>query len=149
MGTFSVTFVVMIQILHKILAFVLALAVLLSTLSFTVEKHVCMGEVTDVSYFSEADSCGMEAVSCENAESGDRVEQSKCCDNLHELIPGDQLEQQALKRLEIQDYDFIVSYISTYLIDLEQGDRADFIEFGPDPPLVERNIQILYQTFLI
>ena len=140
----------MLQILHKILAFILSLAVLFSTLSFTVEKHVCMGEVTDVSYFDKVESCGMEKTECDDAESDhDVAKRQNCCDTLQELIPGDPAEQQAIQALEIQDFDYIVSYISTYLSEYEQLEKVDFIEYGPDPPLVERDIQALYQTFLI
>ncbi len=140
----------MLQILHKILAFILALAVLFSTLSFTVEKHVCMGEVTDVSYFDKVESCGMEETECGDSETRhDMAKRQNCCDTLQELIPGDPAEQQAIQSLEIQDYDYIVSYISTYLSEYEQYDVVSLTEFGPDPPLVERDIQTLYQTFLI
>ncbi len=140
----------MLQILHKILALILALAVLFSTLSFTVEKHVCMGEVTDVSYFDKVESCGMEKTECDDTESDhDLVKRQNCCDTLQELIPGDPAEQQAIQGLEIQDFDYIVSYISTYLSEYEPLEEVNLIEYGPDPPLVERDIQALYQTFLI
>jgi hypothetical protein len=65
------------------------------------------------------------------------------------LIPGDPAEQQAIQGLEIQDFDYIVSYISTYLSEYEQIEEVNLTEYGPDPPLVERDIQALYQTFLI
>ena len=140
----------MLQILHKILALILALAVLFSTLSFTVEKHVCMGEVTDVSYFDKVESCGMEKTECDDTESDhDLAKRQNCCDTLQELIPGDPAEQQAIQGLEIQDFDYIVSYISTYLSEYEPLEEVNLIEYGPDPPLVERDIQALYQTFLI
>ena len=140
----------MLQILHKILALILALAVLFSTLSFTVEKHVCMGEVTDVSYFDKVESCGMERSECGDTETDhDLAKRQNCCDTLQELIPGEPAEQQAIQGLEIQDFDYIVSYISTYLFEYEQLDEISLIEFGPDPPLVERDIQTLYQIFLI
>ena len=140
----------MLQILHKILALILALAVLFSTMSFTVEKHVCMGEVTDVSYFDQVDSCGMETVVCEDGDIEiDKVDRSRCCDNIQELIAGESLDQQAIETFEIEQYNDLVSYISAYLSRLDQADRLDRIEYGPDPPLIERDMQILYQTFLI
>jgi hypothetical protein len=140
----------MLQILHKILALILALAVLFSTLSFTVEKHVCMGEVTDVSYFDTVESCGMETTECgDDLDGQEQVKRTNCCDTLQELIPGDPVEQQAIQGLEIQEYGYIVSYISSFLLEYEPLDLVSVIEYGPDPPLVERDIQTLYQTFLI
>lgn len=38
----------------------MALLVLLSTVSWTVEKHLCMGRVMDVALFGHAEDCGME-----------------------------------------------------------------------------------------
>ena len=140
----------MLQILHKILALILALAVLFSTLSFTVEKHVCMGEVTSVSYFEQVESCGMEEMACDDGDRHtDQIDRSRCCDNISELIPGDTLEQQAIEGLEIEQYQFLASYITSYLLGLEKADLTDQIDLGPDPPTLERDIQVLYQTFLI
>ena len=139
----------MLEILHKILAMIIALAVLLSTLSFTVEKHVCMGEVTEVSFFEEVEGCNMEESACESAqEENPVVSQSKCCDDIQELIPGNQNEQQALKSLEINKAKFLVAYIYTFVKSLEDSGQEPVI---PDisPPLVEKDIQVLYQTFLI
>ncbi len=140
----------MLQILHKILALILALAVLFSTLSFTVEKHVCMGEVTDVSYFDQVEACEMEVMVCEGGDhDGDQIDRSRCCDNINELIAGDTLDQQAIESLEIEPYHFLASYITSFIHSLEQADQTLQFDFGPDPPVLERDIQILYQTFLI
>ena len=38
----------------------MALLVLVSTVSWTVDKHLCMGRVMDISFFADAESCGME-----------------------------------------------------------------------------------------
>ena len=140
----------MLQILHKILAFILALAVLFSTLSFTVEKHVCMGDVTDVSYFKRVEACEMEMMECEVGDAmGHELDRSRCCDNIQELIPGESPEQLALDRLEIQQFDFVLAFVSSYVNSFEHAKHMDRFDFGPDPPLIERDVQIPYQTFLI
>ena len=141
----------MIQFLHKILAFVLALIVLFSSLSFTVEKHVCMGEVVDVSYFTEADSCGMvmEEEECTTDDfSGDKMEPEKCCNDIQELIPGNQNEQQAIDTFELNSVQFVLAYTYTYLNLFEiKEDITPFIDSSPPP--IDRDYQILYQSFLI
>jgi hypothetical protein len=92
----------------------------------------------------------MEAMTCEDVERGeDQMNRSRCCDNIQELVAGDTLEQQAIETLEIEQYVYLVSYIATYLSGFEQSDQCDPIDLGPGPPLLERDIQILYQTFLI
>lgn len=141
----------MIQFLHKILAFVLALIVLFSSLSFTVEKHVCMGEVVDVSYFTEADSCGMviEEEECTIDDfSGDKMDPEKCCNDIQELIPGNQNEQQAIDSLELNSVQFALAFTYTYLNLFET--KEEITPFtDSSPPLIDKDYQVLYQSFLI
>lgn len=139
----------MLQVLHKIIALILALVILFSTLSFTVEKHICMGEVTDVSYFSKVDSCGMTADDCALENSSDtKIHREKCCNDVHELIPGSQNEQQALQKLEISQVELILSHTYCYSLLFESKKENTFFNYYL-PPLVDYDIQILYQTFLI
>ena len=53
------------KIPHKIFSVTLALLVLMSTLSFTVEKHFCGDVLVDVSVFTETQKCGMESYEME------------------------------------------------------------------------------------
>ena len=141
----------MVQVIQKILALILAFIVLFSSFSFTVEKHVCMGEVTDVSFFTSADSCGMlmEEEDCVNHEfSGDKIHQENCCDNIQELIPGNQNEQQAIDSFELNQVQFIYAFTSTYLKLFEVKENiSPFITISP--PIIDKDYQILYQSFLI
>lgn len=139
----------MLQVLHKIIAFILALIIFFSTLSFTVEKHICMGEVTDVAYFNKADACGMITDDCENTVPFEtKIQKERCCNDVQELIPGHQNEQQALQKLEINQVEFILAFHFSYLNLFETSkDITPHVSYIP--PLVNRNIQILYQTFLI
>lgn len=146
---FSVTFVKMLQVLHKILAIIIAFVILFSTLSFTVEKHVCMGEITDVSYFTVAETCGMTVEDCtiENP-SETKIQPEKCCNNIQKLIEGNQTEQQAIDSFELSQVQFILAYTYTYL-NLFEGNN-EIIPFKYyTPPLVDKDINVLYQTFLI
>lgn len=139
----------MLQVLHKILAFIIALAVLFSTMSFAVEKHVCMGEVTDVSYFNQAKGCEMNEEICEESFGAQTsVKKTKCCDTVHELIPGNQIEQHALSNLEIKNLNLLFTYIYNFVVKFEAV-NFDTDNIKPSPPLVHTDIQVLYQTFLI
>ena len=123
--------------------------VLLSTMSFTVEKHVCMGEVTEVSYFEEVEGCGMEESLCETPRNNfEEVSPSQCCDDIQELIPGNENEQQPVKGLEIGKLKYIVTYLYTYVKGLEES-KQELVIQDISPPLVDKDIQVLYQTFLI
>lgn len=141
----------MIQVLHKLLALILAFVVLFTSFSFTVEKHVCMGKVADVSYFTEADSCDMvmEEEECVMDDfSGDKMDQEDCCNDIQELIPGIQNEQQAIAGMELNQVSFILAFTYTYLNLLEtKEDITPFV--ASSPPIIDKDLQILYQSFLI
>ena len=137
--------------LHKILTAGLAFIVLFSSFSYTVEKHVCMGEVTSTSFFNDADSCGMimsEEVCSDDILSHDIMQKEKCCNDIHELIPGNQTEQQAIDSFELSQVQFVLAFTFTYLNIIEvKEDTTPFIHFSP--PIVDEDLQVLYQSFLI
>ena len=138
------------DILHKILSVFLAFTVLFSTLSFSVDKHICMGEVMDSSYFSDADSCGMimEVEDCNIDGFTDEVQKEKCCNDIHELIPGNQTEQQALQSFDIEKVQFLIAFSYTYInLHEDDTDKVPFRDHSPPP--VDKDINVLYQTFLI
>ena len=139
------------QFLNKILALILAFIVIFSSLSFTVEKHVCMDEVTDVSFFTEADSCGMQDDECTHEESGQTssFDNKDCCSDVQELIPGNQIEQQAINTFEISQVQFITVFTYTYLNLFEENKKEISFFDDTSPLLLDRDIQVLYQTFLI
>jgi len=137
------------DVLHKILSVFLAFIVLFSTFSFTIEKHYCMGEVTDSAYFVDVASCGMEVEDCETAiDMETKIQKEKCCQDIQELIPGNQNEQQAIGNFELDQVQFILAFASTYLDLFEENtDQVTFKYYTP--PLVDKDINVLYQTFLI
>jgi len=64
------------------------------------------------------------------------------------LIPGNKNEQQAIDKLEINQVKFIVAFNYTYLNLFEAKDN--FVSFVDTSPLIiDRNYQVLHQTFLI
>lgn len=139
----------MIKYFHKILSVTLALTVLFSTISFTVEKHICMGEVTDSTFFIDVESCEMTVEDCEMViDTQKKIQKEKCCQDVQELIPGNQNEQQAIESFELNQVQFILAFTSTYLDLFEENtDLTPFKYYAP--PLVDKDIKVLYQTFLI
>jgi hypothetical protein len=137
------------ELLYKISSILMALLVLFSSFSFTVHKHICGGEVANVSYMVEADSCGMEMNTCENNNSSEQnIEKESCCKNISEVIEGNSNEQQALLSLEIQQAQFIAAFISSYISLFNEAKLATFYDSYP-PPLIVKNIYKLDEVYLI
>ena len=139
----------MLELSRKIFAFFLAAVMLFSTLSYTVQKHICMGEITDVSYFMEADNCGMEVEKCVNNDlSNSIIHQENCCDNIQELIPGNDNEQQIVNSLEINKAKFVVALILS-LDGLHKSSEKITHFKDSSPPFVVSHLYKLDETYLI
>ena len=50
------------KIIKKITASILSFIVLFSSMSFAIDEHICGDQVMDVSYFGDADNCGMDEI---------------------------------------------------------------------------------------
>ncbi|MCB0372998.1 MAG: hypothetical protein KDD31_08320 [Muricauda sp.] len=116
----------------------MAILVLASTVSWTVDKHICMGRVMDISLFSHADDCGMSM----------DMEKS-CCDDESFTVQGQHDLKMSFDDFSLDQQVFIVSFVQTYFHLMEEATEEpnSFSEYNP-PPLI-RDIQVLDQTFLI
>jgi len=128
---------------HKIFSVVLAFLVLLSTLSFTVEKHFCGDKLVDVSLFSQAKNC------CKHVKPDTKVKKS-CCKNEVDIVKG----QDELSVVSIDDVDFnsqllLVSYVYTYTAFFESLPKPIIPHKDYIPPNLVVDIQLLDDVFLI
>ena len=57
---------------------------LCSTVSFTIEKHFCGDKLIDVSVFSEADKCNMEA----SGMKAEGITKKPCCKDEVNMVKG-------------------------------------------------------------
>lgn len=127
------------RILSKLFALLMGLFVLASTLSWTVEKHLCMGHVVSVAFFSEADGCGM-AMGAEN----------HCCEDERFTLTGQEdlkssvfeyaLDQVPAVPIHSVNFDF--TFWSLQSLELVAH------KIYHPPPILE-DIQLLQQVFLI
>lgn len=136
----------MFQVLHKILSVIIALVVLFTSLSFTIEKHICEDEIMDVSVITNSDYCDMHDM--DNNVNGHDEKDDQCCVENINLIPGNKNVQEAINHLEINQVKFILAFNYTYLDLFEK--RENIVPFTDTSPfIVDKDLQILYQTFLI
>lgn len=126
------------QILNQILSSLMALLLLASTVSWTVDKHICMGRVMDISLFAHADDCGM-----------DMDMEKSCCDEESFTVQGQDDLKISFENFSLDQQVFLVSFVQTYfqLFEIDSEEPSSFKEYNP-PPLI-RDVQVLDQTFLI
>lgn len=124
-------------------ATLLALVVLLSTVSFTVDKHFCGKMLVDTAVFSEAHSCGMEM------ESDSAMDEDSCCKDQKILVEGQDELKRSFEDLDLQQKLFVTSFTYTYLnlFEILPGQAIPFEDYAP--PLLVADIQLLDQVFII
>ncbi|AEM69911.1 hypothetical protein Murru_0864 [Allomuricauda ruestringensis DSM 13258] len=118
----------------------MAVLLLASTVSWTVDKHICMGRVMDISLFSHADDCGMDM---------DMDMEKSCCADESFTIQGQDDLKISFENFSLDQQVFLVSFVHTYfqLFEFNFEEPSSFCEYNP-PPLI-RDVQVLDQTFLI
>ena len=130
--------------INKILSVFLAIIVLLSTFSFTVEKHYCGDFLIDVSFIGQTSSCGMQM------NEGSSEMKKKCCkDEISKIQGQDELKKDSAENFTLKKEKSLVSFSNFYSIPLYSYD--DKIDFYKDfsPPDIPVNFQTYYQVYLI
>lgn len=118
----------------------LALLVLVSTMSFTVDKHFCGDFLVDLAVFSEARGCGMEHMP--------GMEDDGCKDQKVSVEGQDDLKI-TFNDLDLDQQVFVASFTYSY-VSLFAELPKQVVPFGNySPPLLVYDIHLLDETFLI
>lgn len=134
------------QFFHQILASVMALLVLASTISWTVDKHFCMGRVMDISFFVHAEDCGMEEAM---ADMEDQTLQNSCCDDESFTVKGQDDLKLSWNDLDLEQQQFLAVFAQSYLDIFNPVEELPVPHEQYPPPILVRDIHILDQVFLI
>jgi hypothetical protein len=138
------------KFLKSIVSSMLALLVLVSSSSFTVNMHFCGGNVQSVSLIEDADACPME-IQQPPCHKKMAIKKSGCCEDKHVAFEGKDFNTQ------IQDFSMLtgqaINWVATLLVIMEVIQVNEAITFSNNtpykPPIVERDIPVLVQSFLI
>ncbi len=126
----------------------MAVLLLLSTTSWKVEKHYCMGRLMDVAWFTKVDTCGMDGSLIEE-EGSKHISIGSCCDDEVFFVDGQKDLHLDFSSLEVYQPLFVANLHFTYqkvgaLKALKQISREEY-----PPPLLIKDIQLLDEVFLI
>lgn len=126
--------------LRHIVSLMMAFMVMLSTMSFTVDKHFCGDHLVDKAVFSKAKTCGMQM----SAEA-----ESHCCTNEKVSVEGQDELKISFDSFDFHQQLFITTFTYTYF-ELFESLPKQVIPFKDySPPLLVTDIQLVDQVFLI
>jgi hypothetical protein len=133
------------QALHKIFSVVLSLLVLLSTLSFSIDKHFCGDTLIDTAIFKKAKTCGMEMDSSQETSL-----KKSCCKDVVEIIKGqNELKLTSVDNLKFHQQLIINSFVYSYIDLFESLPKQLIPHKDYSPPNLVADIQVLDQVFII
>lgn len=137
------------KFIKSIVSSMLALLVLVSSSSFMVNIHFCGGHVQTVSLIEEAAQCPMEVLPpCHKKMA---VKNSRCCEDKHIAFEGKDFNAK------VQDFSMLtwqaISWVATLPVIMEVIQVNEALAYSNHtpykPPIVERDIPVLVQSFLI
>tara|TARA_R110002126_G_scaffold77796_3_gene193990 strand:- start:58171 stop:58575 length:405 start_codon:yes stop_codon:yes gene_type:complete len=128
----------------KIASFSLALLVLISTFSFTVDKHYCGDFLVDISFTGEAEGCGM------HMEKESLPKKKGCCkDEVQKFEGQDKLQNNKIENITFKNQEFLAVFCVSYKDIFIDHSSEDIFFKDFSPPDIPFDYQVLYQTFLI
>ncbi len=127
----------------------LALLVLLSTVSFTVNTHYCMGRPMDRSVFTAAKSCGMELMKATDTTTGCEKVTQHCCHDEQHLVKGQKELKDSPVILTQTQQAVLTAYVYSYA-NLFEGLQENAVPLvGYSPHRVVHPIYKLHEVYLI
>ncbi len=125
----------------------MAFVVLFSTMSFTAYMHYCGDTLVEIVVFKKAKGCGMEMQN--PSANGCTITKKNCCDDKQMIIDGQDELQLSLDKLIIEQQQFIISFVYTYISLFKEYDEDINSYREYKPPLIVRQIYKLDEIYLI
>lgn len=145
---------------HRITAFSMAWLMLLSSTGFSMDVHYCQDQLMSISFFSKAKSCHDKQDSppchkvkktCHNQkENITESDKDNCCHNETVVIEKSDFDATNAQIATMQDiqFDFVAAFVAVCVFNyIVETDHQSYPLYKP--PLPDRDVQVLYQTFLI
>tara|TARA_R110000787_G_scaffold96415_8_gene199838 strand:- start:556 stop:963 length:408 start_codon:yes stop_codon:yes gene_type:complete len=135
--------------MQKVISIVLTILMLASSTGVTYAKHFCGDfEVLSTLTFGKKDlTCGMsmEADDCDDSDS----KSYPCCKNKYEHVDTD--DNYSLSSFDLQiNTHFIASFVSVFVLQQVDGNSQALLFYqNYNPPLIDKNIPVLYQVFTV
>lgn len=126
----------------------MAMVVMFSTMSFSINKHYCMDHLVDVSLILPAENCGMDMIITDTTDS-EELTATPCCSDEHIAVEGqDEISTTSAVSIDI-DKVFATAFVYSYvlLFEPEIQDQPEFKAY--QPPLITRDLPVLFETYLI
>ncbi len=147
---------------NRILSLVLSMLIFISSTGFSIDLHYCQGKVKSFSFFGKAPSCHQQNKKkhCKKKEKTchstfskqDQIGkcQKDCCSNRTFKIESNdrpkQLQPVEIFPIQVQ---FLTSFVQVFLLKKRDLHKIIIPYLNYIPPLLNKNIPVLVQSFLL
>jgi hypothetical protein len=136
------------SIIHKMTSLLMTILLLLSTTSWKVEKHYCMGHLMDVALFTDVDTCGMNMSTVDTTEALNKSENS-CCNDEIIFVEGQDDLKLSFNDLDTDQQSFLIAFKYSYS-HIFQAQTDQFVPHDQyPPPILVKDIQLFDEVYLI
>lgn len=144
------------KLARSIIAICLALLIMVVTTGFSISQHFCMGELLYSSILGNPD-CKMEKEDlppCHDqdgaAQSADLLSKKNCCEDHNTTVEGQDIPT-VLKAGDnlLPSIKFLTAFTYIFFHDYQPPGDKGRLYARYRPPLIQRNIPVLIQSFLI
>lgn len=144
--------------ISKPISGILSVLILLSSLNFMIDLHYCQGNLKSFSIVGKAKNChemAKEMASCPHHKASQSPmacgdEDSNCCQNKAMFVDADVDEPIFfVNQLDLNLQKFVVAYVLTYYFNPLEITRKVTTFANYIPPLIPKDIAVLYETFLL
>jgi len=146
---------------YRLISLTLAFLVFTTSAGFSIDMHFCQDQLKSISLFGKAKTCHekSEAAPMKNCphhkkmmtEKEGCTEDKDCCDNKTLQFQSDQDQQVQSSDFLIskQLQKFVVAYVAVFFTnDLSiESDASSYAQYKP--PLIPRDIPVLFESFLL
>lgn len=137
--------------MRKAISIFLASIILFNSIGFAINTHFCEGVAIDSSI-----SIGIEHLDCgmpyddnhSHSVTKEQVSKQSCCENTHEIIEVDNSKDTGFPSFDLNQI-FLIAFVNTFVLPTTYADNSNVDHSTYPPPLTKRDVQVLFQTFLI
>lgn len=140
---------------HRIIASALILLVLLTSVSFTIDRHYCEGELQSTNILGKAASCqkanSTKEVYCPIHKKMMKMDEGKsCCENKATFVKADNDLVDIDFKMPITPHlqQFVIAYVLAFHANINT-ETEQILPFSYPPPNISRDICVLLATFLL
>ena len=126
---------------------------LVSNIGFAMNTHFCGGEAVETTFTLGLGNpdCGMAKMEqpCQDMPSDqEQVKPKPCCENKHQVIQTDDTAKIQSSSPVINPV-FFAAFVQVFIQPIVFADKSQTQLSDYSPPLPEKDVQVLFQTFLI